>query len=174
MQTPLAGAWLIEPDRIEDDRGFFARTYDREQFAARGIDPAVVQCNTSFNARAATLRGMHFQAPPHAEPKLVRCTRGAIFDVIVDLRPASPTHRAWFGTELTERNGHALHVPAGLAHGFQTLDDDSEVLYMMGHEHVPGAAMGVRWDDPAFAIQWPGVAERIMSERDRGYPDYVG
>ena len=173
VQTPLAGAWLVEPDRIEDERGFFARTYDRAEFALRGLDPVVVQCNTSFNARAGTLRGMHFQSDPHGEPKLVRCTRGAVFDVIVDLRPESETHRAWFGAKLSAHNGHALHVPAGLAHGFQTLLDESEVLYMMGHEYVPDAAAGVRWDDPAFAIGWPEVGERIMSARDRTYPDYV-
>jgi dTDP-4-dehydrorhamnose 3,5-epimerase len=172
VETPLAGAWVIEPDRIEDERGFFARTYDRDTFAAHGLDPAVVQCNTSFNARAGTLRGMHFQAAPHGEPKLIRCTSGAIFDVIVDLRPGSDTHRSWFGVELSADSGRALHVPSGLAHGFQTLRDASEVLYMMGHEYVPSAASGVRWDDPAFSIAWPQVGERIISERDRAYPDY--
>ena len=171
-QTPLAGAWLIEPDRNEDERGFFARTYDRDELAARGIDPSVVQCNTSFNLRAGTLRGLHFQTAPHGEPKLIRCTRGAIFDVVVDLRRHSPTHRGWFGAELSAENGRALHVPEGLAHGFQTLQDESEVLYMMGHEHVSDAASGVRWNDPVFAITWPEVTERVISARDRAYPDY--
>ena len=171
-ETPLGGVWLIEPDRIEDDRGFFARTYDREEFIAHGLDPAVVQCNTSFNARRGTLRGMHLQADPHGEPKLVRCTRGAIFDVAVDLRPDSPTHTAWFGAELSAENGHALYIPAGLAHGFQTLQDASEVLYMMGHEYVAPAATGVRWNDDVFAIAWPEVAERVISSRDQAYPDY--
>ena len=171
-QTPLAGAWLIEPDRNEDERGFFARTYDRDELAARGMDPSVVQCNTSFNLRAGTLRGLHFQTAPHGEPKLIRCTRGAIFDVVVDLRRHSPTHTGWFGAELSAENGRALHVPEGLAHGFQTLQDESEVLYMMGHEYVPDAASGVRWDDPAFAIAWPAVTERVITARDRAYPDY--
>jgi len=173
-QTPLSGVWLVEPGRIADERGFFARTYDRDEFLARGMDPVVVQCNTSFNARAGTLRGMHFQAEPHGEPKLIRCTRGAIFDVAVDLRSGSPTHTGWFGAELSADNGHALYVPAGLAHGFQTLQDASEVLYMMGHEYVPHAASGVRWDDPAFTIDWPETAERVLSERDAAYPDYAG
>ncbi len=172
-ETPLAGAWVIDPDRHEDERGFFARTHDRAEFEARGMDLVVVQCNTSFNARAGVLRGMHFQAEPHGEVKLVRCTRGAVFDVVVDLRPDSPTHRRWFSAELAAANGRALYVPAGLAHGFQTLQDASEVLYMMGHEYVPEAARGVRWNDPAIAIDWPPVEERIISDRDASYADYV-
>jgi dTDP-4-dehydrorhamnose 3,5-epimerase len=171
-ETPLAGVWLVEPDPIEDERGFFARTYDEALFAERGLAPVGVQCNASFNARAGTLRGMHLQLAPHGECKLVRCTRGAVFDVVVDLRPGSPTHRAWHGVQLSAGNGHALYVPAGLAHGFQTLCDASEVLYMMGHEFVPEAASGVRWDDPAFAIDWPQADARVISERDRTYPDY--
>ena len=173
-ETPLAGAWLIDFDRHEDERGFFARTYDRDELQARGMDPTVAQCNTSFNTRAGTLRGMHFQAAPHGEPKLVRCTRGAIFDVIVDLRPDSSTHRRWFGVELRAENGRSLYVPVDMAHGFQTLSDASEVLYMMGHEYVPEAASGVRWNDPAFAIDWPDAPSgRTISERDRSYPDYA-
>jgi dTDP-4-dehydrorhamnose 3,5-epimerase len=162
-ETPLRGAWLIELDRHEDERGLFARTFDRE----------VAQCNTSFNARAGTLRGMHFQADPHGEPKLVRCTRGAVWDAIVDLRPESPTHRRWFGAELTAANGRALYVPVGIAHGFQTLEDESEVLYMMGNEYVPESARGVRWDDPAFGIEWPEPPPggRTISQRDAAYPD---
>jgi dTDP-4-dehydrorhamnose 3,5-epimerase len=174
-ETPLRGAWLVELDRHEDERGFFARTFDREEWAARGMDPTVAQCNTSFNTRAGTLRGMHFQADPHGEPKLVRCTRGAVWDAIVDLRPASPTHRRWFGAELTATNGRALFVPVGMAHGFQTLEDESEVLYMMGHEYVPESARGVRWDDPAFGIEWPEPPSggRTISERDASYVDYA-
>jgi dTDP-4-dehydrorhamnose 3,5-epimerase len=174
IQVPLAGAWVVEPERREDERGFFARTYDREEFAARGMDPAVAQCNTSFNTRAGTLRGMHFQADPHGEPKLVRCTRGAIHDVIVDLRQDSSTHMGWFGVDLTADNGRALYVPVGFAHGFQTLEDASEVLYMMGHEYVAESASGVRWDDPAFGVEWPPAPDggRTISERDADYPDY--
>jgi dTDP-4-dehydrorhamnose 3,5-epimerase len=166
---------VVEPDRLADKRGFFARTFDRDEWTARGMDPSVVQCNTSFNARAGTLRGMHFQVGPHGEPKLVRCTRGAVHDVIVDLRPDSPTRCRWFGIELTAENGAALYVPTGMAHGFQTLEDASEVLYMMGHEYVPDAASGVRWDDPAFGIEWPPAPEggRTISERDAGYPYYA-
>ncbi len=174
-EAPLVGAWVIDPDRRADERGFFARTYDRDELVERGIDPTVVQCNTSYNARAGTLRGMHLQAAPHGEPKLVRCTRGAIFDVIVDLRTGSPTHRGWFGAELTVDNGRALYVPVDFAHGFQTLEDASEVLYMMGHEYVAESASGVRWDDPAFGIEWPEPGgQRVMSERDRNYADYTG
>jgi dTDP-4-dehydrorhamnose 3,5-epimerase len=172
-ETPLAGAWVIDVNRHEDERGFLARTFDRDEWLARGMDPAVVQCNTSYNARAGTLRGLHFQADPHGEAKLVRCTRGAVFDVLVDVRPDSPTHRRWFGAELSAANGSALYVPVGLAHGFQVLQDASEVLYMMGHEYVPEAARGVRWDDPAFGIEWPPAAQRIISERDRAHPDYT-
>ena len=171
-ETPLTGVWLVEPDRIEDERGYFARTYDAALFTERGLRPVGVQCNTSFNARAGTLRGMHLQIAPHGEPKLIRCTRGAIFDVVVDLRPGSPSHGAWHGAELSADNGRALYVPEGLAHGFQSLCDASEVLYMMGHEYVADAAAGVRWDDPAFAIDWPPADARIISERDQAYPDY--
>jgi len=175
-ETPLAGVWVIDLERLEDERGYFARAYDRDEFVARGIDPTVVHCNTSFNARAGTLRGLHFQAAPHGEPKLVRCTRGAIHDVIVDLRPDSSTYRRWFGTDLTAENGRGLYVPVDFAHGFQTLEDASEVLYMMGHEYVAEAASGVRWDDPAFAIEWPAPPPegRVISERDASYPDFAG
>jgi len=164
--TPLDGVRVVEPERHADERGFFARTYDVEVLGP------VVQMSTSFNARAGTLRGMHHQAEPHGEDKLVRCTRGAIFDVAVDLRPGSPTLHRWFGTELSEENGLALYIPAGLAHGFQTLRDDSEVLYAMSTPYVPGAGRGVRWDDPAFAIAWPDPPSggRRMAERDATYP----
>jgi dTDP-4-dehydrorhamnose 3,5-epimerase len=173
LQTPLAGVWVIELDRLDDERGWFARSFDAEEFRARGMNPAVVQCNTSFNTRRGTLRGMHYQADPCGESKLVRCVRGAIFDVAVDLRPDSPTHRHWHGVELSAENRVAFYVPAGLAHGFQTLTDDSEVLYQMGDPYVPEAARGVRFDDPAFEIDWPEPdGERIVSERDAGYPDF--
>jgi dTDP-4-dehydrorhamnose 3,5-epimerase len=172
-ETPLSGAWVIDVDRLEDERGWFARTFDAGELRARGMDPAVVQCSASFNGRAGTLRGMHLQAPPHGESKIVSCVRGAVFDVIVDLRRDSPTHRAWFGIELSAENATALYIPPGLAHGFQTLRDDTEVRYTMGVAYVPEAATGVRWDDPAFAIRWPDAAERTMSERDRSYPGYA-
>jgi dTDP-4-dehydrorhamnose 3,5-epimerase len=173
IQTPLAGVWVIEPQRLEDDRGWFARTFDAEEFAARGLNPAVAQCNTSHNAKCDTLRGMHYQAAPHGESKLVRCAHGAIFDVAVDLRPDSQTFRHWHGVELTAENRLAFYIPAGLAHGFQTLTDHCEVLYQMGHRYVPDAALGVRFDDPAFGIEWPQPhGQLIVSERDRSYPDF--
>ena len=171
-ETPLSGASLIELDPVRDERGWFARTFDAEEFRERGLDPDVVQCSTSFNERAGTLRGMHYQEEPHGEPKLVRCTRGAIYDVIVDLRPDSPTYCEWFGTELTAENMRMLYIPVGVAHGFQTLVESSEVHYQMGHEYVPEAARGVRWDDPAFGIQWPATERRLISERDSGYRDF--
>ncbi len=138
------------------------------------MNPAVVQCNASFNARRGTLRGMHYQAEPHGESKLVRCVRGAIFDVAVDLRADSPTFRRWHGVELSAENRLAFYIPAGLAHGFQTLADDTEMLYQMGDPYVPDAARGVRFDDPAFGIEWPALdGERIVSARDRAFPDFA-
>jgi dTDP-4-dehydrorhamnose 3,5-epimerase len=174
-ETPLPGAWVIEPELLADERGWFARTYDAGEFAARGLDGAVAQCNASFNARRDTVRGLHYQAEPHGESKLVRCVRGKIFDVAVDLRRESPTYRRWHGVELSAENRLAYYIPAGLAHGFQTLADGCEVLYQMGHEYVPEAARGVRFDDPAFAIEWPAPqGELTVSDRDRAYPDYAG
>jgi dTDP-4-dehydrorhamnose 3,5-epimerase len=173
-QTPLPGVWLIQLDLLGDERGWFARTFDAEEFESRGLNATVAQSNASFNSRRDTLRGMHYQAEPHGESKVVRCVRGAIFDVAVDLRRDAATFRAWHGVELSAENRRALYIPAGLAHGFQTLTDDSEVLYQMGARYVPEAAAGVRWDDPAFAIEWPAPqGQRIVSERDRSYPDFV-
>jgi dTDP-4-dehydrorhamnose 3,5-epimerase len=175
IETPLNGAWVVDLDLLGDERGWFARTFDAEEFAARGCNPNVVQCNASFNAREGTLRGMHYQAEPHGESKLVRCARGAVFDVAVDLRAGSPTHTRWHGVELSAANRLAFYIPPGLAHGFQTLSDDAEVLYQMGHAYVPEAARGVRWDDPAFAIEWPEPAsERTISERDGAFADFAG
>lgn len=174
VETPLNGAWVIDLDLLADERGWFARTFDADEFAARGMNAAVVQCNASFNARGGTLRGMHYQAQPHGESKLVRCVRGSIFDVAVDLRDGSPTLCRWHGVELSADNRLAFYIPAGLAHGFQTLTDDAEVLYQMGNPYVPDAARGVRWDDPAFAIRWPEVGgERIVSERDSAFRDFA-
>jgi dTDP-4-dehydrorhamnose 3,5-epimerase len=171
VETRLAGAWIIELDLLSDERGWFARTFDVEEFEAHGLSPGIVQCNASFNARRGTIRGMHFQADPHGEPKLVRCVRGAIFDVAVDLRTDSATFRAWHGLELSSENRLGYYIPAGLAHGFQTLTDDCEVLYQMGERYVAEATRGVRWDDPAFGIEWPEAGgERIISERDASYP----
>ncbi len=172
VATPLAGAWVVELSRLEDERGHFARTFDSSVFEAHGMDRRVAQMNTSFNRRSGTLRGMHFQASPHGEAKLVRVTRGAVFDVIVDLRDGSATRHAWFGVELTAENDRSLFVPAGFGHGFQTLADDTEMLYVMSTPYVGEAARGVRWDDPAFAISWPDApGGRVISERDATYPD---
>jgi len=174
LETPLGGAWIVELDLLGDERGWFARSFDAAEFEARGMNPAVSQCNASFNASEGTVRGMHYQAAPHGESKLVRCVHGAIFDVAVDLREDSPTFRAWHAVELSAENRRAFYIPEGLAHGFQTLTDDCEVLYQMGSPYVPDAARGVRWDDPAFAIAWPEPlgGARVISERDRGYRDF--
>jgi dTDP-4-dehydrorhamnose 3,5-epimerase len=175
LETPLPGVWVIELELLGDERGSFARTFDVEDFRAKGLDMDVVQCNVSLTSRRGTLRGMHYQAEPHGEPKLVRCVRGAAFHVGVDLRATSPTYRHWHGVELSARNHRALYLPPGVAHGFQTLLDDYEALYQMGHRYIPECARGVRWDDPAFAIQWPPLAdgeERTLSERDRSFADW--
>jgi dTDP-4-dehydrorhamnose 3,5-epimerase len=170
IETPLPGVWTIELEKLEDERGWFARAFDAEEFRARGLNADVVQCNASFNPRRGTLRGMHYQAEPHGESKLVRCVRGAVFDVAVDLRPQSPTYRGWHAVELSADNQLAFYIPAGLAHGFQTLADNSEMLYQMGNPYVPEAARGVRWDDPALAIEWPELdGERTISAKDRSY-----
>ncbi len=176
VETPLPGVIVIEPERLSDERGWFARTFDRDEFRARGMNAEVIQTNASFNAQAGTLRGMHYQADPHGETKVVRCVRGAIFDVAVDLRRDSPTRGRWHGVELNEENGLGFYIPEGFAHGFQTLSADSEVHYQMGSPYVPEAARGVRWDDPAFGIEWPPAPEgqRVISERDASYPDHEG
>lgn len=173
MPTPLAGAYLIELEQLEDERGFFARSFCQKEFRERGLDPVVAQCNVSFNRKRGTLRGLHYQAEPHAEAKLVRCTRGAIWDVIVDLRRDSPTARQWHAAELTAENRRALYIPAGLAHGFQTLVDDTEVLYQMSEFFHPESARGVRWDDPALAIRWP-IKQAVISPRDLAFPTLDG
>lgn len=172
-ETGLKGAFLIEPDRKEDARGFFARTWCVEEFKAHGLDPRVVQCNLSFNKKKGTLRGMHWQVAPHAEAKLVRCTMGALWDVIIDLRPASPTYQQHLGVELTPENRKMLFIPEGFAHGFQTLADNTEVFYQMSEFFAADCARGLRWNDPAFGIAWP-PGERIIHERDAGYPDFTG
>ena len=166
--TPLAGLFVVELEPIVDDRGFFARSYCAETFRAHGLHTDWPQSNVSFNLRRGTLRGMHYQRAPHEEVKIVRCTRGRIFDVAVDLRPGSPTWRRWFGVELTEENREALYVPAGFAHGFQTLVDGCEVLYQMGDTYHPDLAAGVRWDDPALGVIWP-IADPVVSAKDRAY-----
>lgn len=169
IETKLKGACIIEPERLEDERGFFARSFCQNEFEAHGLNPRVVQCNISYNKREGTLRGMHYQVAPMAEAKLVRCTRGAIYDVIIDLRPESPTYCQWAPVELTADNRGMLYIPEGFAHGFQTLEDDTEVLYQMSEFYTPDCVRGVRWDDPAFGIEWP-LNTKIISEKDKNYP----
>jgi dTDP-4-dehydrorhamnose 3,5-epimerase len=169
--TTLTDVMIVRATIKQDERGLFARTYDAAAFSSVGLPTSWPHSNTSWNARKGTLRGMHFQAAPRPDPKLVRCTRGRIFDVAVDLRPDSPTFRHWTGVELSEANRDALAIPAGCAHGFLTLEDNCEVLYMMGEVYVPELASGVRWNDPAFAVAWP--ADPVsMSEKDASWPDF--
>ncbi len=169
--TAIAGVVVVDIDPVADDRGSFARLHCPDEFAAAGHPFAPAQTSLSRNARALTLRGMHYEAAPRAEAKLVRVTRGRIFDVAVDLRPDSPTYLAWTGAELSADNGRALLIGAGMAHGFLTLEDDTDVLYQIDRIFEPGHGRGVRWNDPAFAIAWPGAPE-VMSERDATYPDH--
>jgi dTDP-4-dehydrorhamnose 3,5-epimerase len=171
-ETKLAGAFLIELERHSDQRGFFARTFCQQEFEAHGLNAKVVQCNVSVNKRKGTLRGMHYQAAPFAEAKLVRCSSGSIYDVIIDLRPSSATFKRHFAVELSAENRRMLYIPEDFAHGFQTLQDDTEVFYQMAQRYSAEHARGVRWNDPAFGVEWP-EGERIIIERDQNYPDFV-
>ena len=168
--TPIGGAFLIDPEPRRDERGFFARVACAREFGAAGINSAFKQCNMQYNVHRGTLRGMHIQSEPYAEEKLVRCTRGAIFDVIVDLRPESATYRQWFGAELSEENRRMLYVPKGAAHGYLALADGTEALYMVTEFYAPECEWGVRFDDPAFGIAWPEVGQFIVSDKDRAWP----
>jgi dTDP-4-dehydrorhamnose 3,5-epimerase len=168
----LAGAYLVDLEPRRDERGFFARTWCQEEFEAQGLSGRLVQCNLSYNHCAGTLRGLHYQAEPFAEAKLVRCTRGALWDVILDLRPESPTCGQWLGVELTAEDRRQLYVPEGFAHGFITLQDEVEAAYQVSQAYTPGMERGIRWDDPAFQIQWP-VPVRVISEKDAGWPDFA-
>jgi dTDP-4-dehydrorhamnose 3,5-epimerase len=170
--TVLAGAFLVRLQSHEDQRGFFARSFCAEEFAARGLPSTFVQCNVSYNRLCGTLRGMHIQRDPRPEGKLVRCTMGAAFDVMVDLRKDSPTYCRWVSVEITAANRLALYIPPGIGHGFQTLADDTELFYQMTEYYVPELASGVRWDDPAFGIEWP-IPHPIISPRDSAFPDFV-
>lgn len=168
VTTAVDGARILEFDGHEDSRGYFARTFCERELAQAGIEMQVVQANISRNPKRLTLRGLHYQADPDGEPKIVQCVRGRIFDVAVDLRPNSPTYRSWAGIELAATNNRAFYIPQGCAHGFLTLEPDSDIYYLMGAPYVPGSGRGVRWDDPAFAIAWPEKPSE-MSERDAGY-----
>jgi dTDP-4-dehydrorhamnose 3,5-epimerase len=167
----IPGVWLIEIDQLVDRRGFFGRAYCDAEFERHGLHTSYPQCNISYNASRGTLRGMHYQNQPAAEVKIVRCTAGAVFDVVVDLRPDSPAYCRWQGFELSAQNRTAVYIPQGCAHGFQTLTDDAELFYMMGAPYSAAHASGVRWNDPAFGIRWP-VSDPLLSDKDRLYPDY--
>ncbi|WP_067735599.1 dTDP-4-dehydrorhamnose 3,5-epimerase [Novosphingobium naphthalenivorans] len=170
--TDVAGAFLVEPAILSDERGSFARTFCAETFAAQGLATVYPQCNVSTNTRRGTLRGLHFQTPPGAEAKLVRATRGRVFDVAVDLRPTSPSYLKWAAVELDAARHNAFYIPTGCAHGFLTLEDESALFYQMSAPYAPELARGVRWDDPAFAIAWP-FAPCVISARDAAYPDFT-
>jgi dTDP-4-dehydrorhamnose 3,5-epimerase len=170
VPTSVAGVYLIEQDRHADDRGFFARTWCAEEFVQAGLEAALVQCSVSYNHRKGTLRGLHYQAPPFAEVKVVRCTRGALYDVAVDLRPDSASFRRWVGVELSEDDGRALYIPRGFAHGFYALCDATEVAYQISAPFRPEAARGIRWNDPLLGVGWPGPVQ-VIAPRDRDYPD---
>lgn len=172
--TALQGAYVIDLEPVEDARGSFARVWDQRAFARKGLETRIAQCNTSHNVHRGTLRGMHFQHPPYEEVKLIRCSRGSLFDVIIDLRPGSATYRQWFGVSLSADNRRMLYVPRGMAHGFQTLEDDTEAFYFMSEFHVPDAEAGVRYNDPAFGIDWPLGEPTAISDKDRSWPDFVG
>jgi dTDP-4-dehydrorhamnose 3,5-epimerase len=171
-ETALKGSFIIEPERNEDARGFFARTWCVDEFAAHGLNLSLVQCSISYNKKKGTLRGMHYQEAPHEEIKLVRCTMGAIFDAIIDLRRGSQTYGKYASVTLTALNRTMLYIPEGFAHGFQTLEDETEISYQMSRRYVPESARGVRWNDPLFGVSWP-LDNRIISERDQQYPDFV-
>jgi len=168
----VEGAFIVDLEPINDERGFFARSWAAIDFQSRGLDPDLLQISISYNARAGTIRGMHFQLAPHEETKVVRCTSGAIFDVVLDLRPGSPTFKRFDKVELTAGNRKAIYIPKGCAHGFQTVEDDTEVQYQISVEYAPDAARGVRWDDPAFGIPWP-LAPTCISPRDQAFPDFA-
>ena len=170
-ETAIPGVWVLDLERREDPRGFFARTFCEQEFAEHGLLTRFVQCNLSSNRKRGTLRGLHFQNEPKPEVKLVRCVQGAVYDVVVDLRPDSPAYCQWVGIELSAANGRALYIPAGIAHGFQTLEDNTDLYYHMGEFYEPSLAAGVRWNDPAFDIAWP-VANPILSDKDAAYPDF--
>ena len=172
-ETAIGGAYLIEPECLRDARGFFTRLWSASDLAARGLVSRFDHASVSFNLRKGTLRGLHYQAAPFAETKLVRCTRGAVYDVAIDLRPGSPTFKRWVAAELSAENRQTFYIPAGCAHGFQTLADDAEIMYLIDAEYSPAHGRGVRWNDPAFGIRWPEDV-RTMNDRDRDYPDFRG
>jgi dTDP-4-dehydrorhamnose 3,5-epimerase len=171
-ETKLKGAFIIETEPIGDNRGLFARAWCQKEFEAHGLIKSFVQANLTFSPKLGTLRGLHYQIAPHEEIKLVRCTRGAIYDVIIDLRPESPTFKQWLATNLTADNHKMIYIPGGFAHGYQILMDDTEVFYQVGQFYAPECERGIRWNDPSFAIDWPINSPLILSEKDKHWPDY--
>lgn len=171
QETKLPGVFEIDMELKHDERGFFARSWCEKEFAEHGLNPRLVQCNISFNTHKGTLRGMHYQAPPFSEAKLVRCTKGKLYDVVIDLRSQSPSYKKWIGVELSESNHRMLYIPEGCAHGFLTLEKETEIFYQMSEFYNAESARGVRWNDNDFGIQWP-EAVNVISERDRTYPDF--
>jgi len=172
-ETRLEGAFIVEMEPIRDNRGFFARAWCQKEFEDHGLVSCFVQNNVTYSARRGTLRGLHYQIPPHEEPKLVRCTQGAIYDVIVDLRPESLTYMQWLGVELTSENRKMIYMPGGFAHGYQILMDHTEVFYQVGAFYAPEYEQGFRWDDPVFSIDWPINPPVVLSEKDKHWPDYL-
>lgn len=173
LQTSIAGAFIIDIEPMLDERGFFARSWCQRELEEHGLNPHLAQCSVSYNEKRGTLRGMHFQGKPHEEVKVVRCTQGAIYDVIIDLRPESATFKKWVAVELTAENRRMIYVPPGVAHGFQSLVDRTEVFYQVSEFYYPEYSLSVRWDDPAFGIEWPPVPQRVISARDRMHPDFL-
>lgn len=171
VETKLKGSFVIELEKLEDERGFFARTWDKKKFEEHGLNSELAQCSTSYTKKKGTIRGMHYQAFPHQEVKLVSCTKGKVFDLTIDVRPKSPTFMKWFGIELSEDNYKAIYVPEGVAHGIETLEDDTVLFYQTSQFHSPESERGVRWDDPAFNITWP-IPPIIISKKDRTHPDF--
>ena len=171
-ETRLKGAFIIEPEQLEDSRGFFARVWCQKELGVHGLSPTVAQINSSFNKNRGTIRGLHYQTAPNEEAKLIRCTRGEIYDVIIDLRPDSPTYLEWIGVELTADNRKMLYIPENLAHGYQSLTDNTEIFYPVSQFYSPDSAQGVRWNDPTFGIEWPEADNLVISEQDKNWPDY--
>jgi dTDP-4-dehydrorhamnose 3,5-epimerase len=170
-ETKIKGVFIIEPELIKDERGFFSRSFCQDEFEKQGLETSIVQCNISYNKKKGTLRGMHYQAPPHEEVKMVSCTKGAIYDVVLDLRKESEMYGRWLSIELTDENNKTLYIPKGCAHGFQSLMDNTIVYYQMMEGYHPECARGIRWDDPAFGIQWP-FRKAIISEKDSNFPEF--
>ncbi|MBK8092703.1 MAG: dTDP-4-dehydrorhamnose 3,5-epimerase [Verrucomicrobiaceae bacterium] len=173
LPTQIEGVWIVEMERRQDERGWFARTWCKDELKAHGLDPALAQCSSSFNHKRGTLRGMHYQAAPNEEVKLVRCTRGAVFDVVLDLRPDSQSFKHWHSVELSADNGRAIYIPKGCAHGYQTLMPDTELHYIISNRYIPESGRGLRWDDPTFGILWPMPDQAILSRRDASYPYFT-